>query len=69
MQPVVETVQPDNQVGGFVSINTFVRIYTDSEDRIRMDTTPYTRSVGKKYTANQTEKKKSDDSQQLSILL
>lgn len=39
-QPIVETVQPEkgNRVGGFRQ-HQYVRIYTDSEGRIRMDTT------------------------------
>ena len=57
-QPVVEIVQPENRVGGFRQ-HQYVRIYTDSEGRIRMDTTQKTPVQLAKDTANQTEK--SDD--------
>jgi rare lipoprotein A (peptidoglycan hydrolase) len=38
MKSVAEAVQADNRVGGFRQ-HQYVRIYTDSEGRIRMDTT------------------------------
>lgn len=38
MKSVVEAVQADNRVGGFRQ-HQYVRVYTDSEGRIRMDTT------------------------------
>jgi rare lipoprotein A len=38
MKSVAETVQADNRVGGFRQ-HQYVRVYTDSEGRIRMDTT------------------------------
>lgn len=55
---VEETVQADNYVGGFRQYQ-YVRIYTDSEGRIRMDTTQKAPVQLAKNTANQTEK--SDD--------
>jgi ribosome maturation factor RimP len=41
MKSVAESVQTDNRVGGFRQ-HQYVRIYTDSEGRIRMDTTQKT---------------------------
>ena len=38
MKSVAETVQADNRVGGFRQ-HQYVRVYTDNEGRIRMDTT------------------------------
>jgi rare lipoprotein A len=57
-QPVIENVQPDNYVGGFRQ-HQYVRIYTDSEGRIRMDTTQKAPVHLAKNTTNQVEK--SDD--------
>ena len=56
----VETVQPEkeNRVGGFRQ-HQYVRIYTDSEGRIRMDTTQKAPVQLAKNTINQVEK--SDD--------
>lgn len=56
-QPKVETGQPEkeNRVGGFRQ-HQYVRIYTDSEGRIRMDTTQKAPIQLAKNTTNKVEK-------------
>lgn len=55
MKSVAEAVQADNRVGGFRQ-HQYVRIYTDSEGRIRMDTTQKAPVSLAKNTEKQAEK-------------
>jgi rare lipoprotein A len=55
MKSVAESVQADNRVGGFRQ-HQYVKIYTDSEGRIRMDTTQKSPIQLAKNTEKQTEK-------------
>lgn len=58
LQPVVETAQLEKEIraGGFRQ-HPYVRIYTDSEGRIRMDTTQKAPVLLPKNMANLTEKR------------
>jgi hypothetical protein len=55
MKSVVEAAQADNRVGGFRQ-HQYVRVYTDSEGRIRMDTTQKAPVQLAKNTEKQTDK-------------
>jgi rare lipoprotein A len=55
MKSVAEAVQTDNRVGGFRQ-HQYVRIYTDSEGRIRMDTTQKAPVQLAKNTEKQADK-------------
>ena len=54
-QPVEEIVKPENRVGGFRQYQ-YVRVYTDSEGRIRIDTTQKVPIQLAKNTPNKIEK-------------
>jgi rare lipoprotein A len=55
MKSVVEAAQTDNRVGGFRQ-HQYVRVYTDSEGRIRMDTTQKAPVQLAKNTEKQADK-------------